>query len=189
VPKTAQRMVVVGMIAGRQLVAGDRCRIGGCGRGEAQRVLAERREAADIGGYQRRLRRRPGEAQAQRQQSENDAQPTSRPATLTKPDPGDSTARHIRPQPDWSTSRNARISWPASRRQVTTKSLDLQSGDATGTRLAAAASRRRRHSRPLSIACHKPIVGNPMAMSRARFSNDSANAISGVRPKVAPSRM
>ena len=45
-PKTAQRMVMVGVIAGwRQLVAGERCRIGGCGRGEAQRVLAQRCEA------------------------------------------------------------------------------------------------------------------------------------------------
>ena len=84
-PKAAQRMVMVGMIAGwrRQLVRGDRRRIGGCGRGEAERVLAERREVANIGGYQRRLRRRPGKAQAQRQHGENDAQPARRPAILT----------------------------------------------------------------------------------------------------------
>jgi hypothetical protein len=189
-PKTAQRMVMVGMIAGwrRQLVAGDRRRIGGRGRREAERVLAERREVANIGGYQRRLRRRPGKAQAQRQHGENDGQPARRPATLTKPDPGGSSARHIRPQPAFTTSRIARITGSASRGQVTTKSPRRQSGDDRETRFSAAALRRR-HRRPLSSACHKPIVGNPIAMSRARFSKDNANAISGVRPKVAPSRM
>ena len=97
-PKAAQRMVMVGMIAGwrRQLIAGHRRRIGGRGRGEAERVLAERREPANIGRYQRRLRRRPGKAQAQRQHGENDAQPARRPATVAKSDPGDSSARHIR---------------------------------------------------------------------------------------------
>ena len=76
-PKAAQRMAVVGMIAGwrRQLIAGNGRRIGGRGRGEAERMLAERREAANISGYECRLRRRPGEAQAQRQHGERDAQP------------------------------------------------------------------------------------------------------------------
>ena len=101
VPKAAQRMVVVGMIAGwrRQVIAGDRRRIGGRGCGEAQRVLAERREAANISGCECRLRRRPGQAQAQRQHGEHDAQPVRRPAMLKKANPGDSSTRHIRSQP------------------------------------------------------------------------------------------
>ena len=101
VPKAAQRMVVVGVIADRrrQLIAGNGRRIGSHGRGEAQRMLAERCEAANIGGYECRLRRWPGEAQAQRQHGEHDAQPVRRPATLKKTNPGDSSSRHIRSRP------------------------------------------------------------------------------------------
>jgi len=100
-PKAAQRMVVIGMIAGwrRQVIAGDRRRIGGRGCGEAQRVLAERREATNINGCECRLRRRPGEAQAQRQHGEHDAKPVRRAAMLKKTNPGDSSSRHIRPRP------------------------------------------------------------------------------------------
>jgi hypothetical protein len=99
-PKAAQRMVVVGVIAGRRrLIAGNGRRIGGRGCREAQRVLAERCEAANIDGYECRLRRRPGEAQAQRQHGEHDAQPVRRPAMLNKTNPGDSSSRHIRSRP------------------------------------------------------------------------------------------
>jgi HoxN/HupN/NixA family high-affinity nickel-transporter len=47
----------------------------------------------------------------------------------------------------------------------------------------------RRHSRPLSRSCHATSAGTPIVRSRARFRRERASAVSGVRPKLAPSRM
>lgn len=47
----------------------------------------------------------------------------------------------------------------------------------------------RRQSRPPSTHCHAASAGRPIVTSRARFSNETANAVSGVRPKLAPRRM
>ena len=73
-PQAAERVVMVGMIAGwrGQFVAGDRRRIGARGRREAQRVLAESSPTVRIAGDERR-RHRPGKPQGERQHAEDDA--------------------------------------------------------------------------------------------------------------------
>jgi hypothetical protein len=92
-------MIMVGMIAagGRQLVPGNRRRVGAGGCGKAERVLAERSERT---GFDKRERRRDrqDEPQRKRQHGENDGELAHRPTMPVQCGPRDSSARHIRPQ-------------------------------------------------------------------------------------------
>jgi len=94
-------------------VAGDRRRIGARRCGEAERMLAKRGEGGGICRSKRQRRRgRPGEPQRQRQHRKQHAQPAHRPTISVHYNPGDGSARHIRPQPGCRVSRLARIPAP-----------------------------------------------------------------------------
>src|SRR5436190_21932218 len=137
-------------------------------------MLAE--DGGKVGGScaKRMLRRRQGEAQAQGK----DCQHREAAAAVSAKGQRCKSPRQNR------TSAAAQFAPDEISRSAARKASQIRQSD---ERIGTAAARR--HNLPLSSACQAAIAGNPIAKSRARFSNDRASAISGVNPNPAPSRM